>query len=108
LKFRVLKLTFKIVQNTIHGQKVRFQYCGLKKLSNNCFEIGHYKNECENEKRQWLTFVANFMDHFPEIDKSMYGRWSRMLEDEMLKVRQGKDSIVVSKIIKQKNAEQTT
>jgi len=82
----------------IHGQKVKFYYRDIKKLCTNCFEIGHYRANCNKERRQWLTFVAQFMERFPEIEKQMYGRWATLLEDELRRVRQGMTSQVVCEL----------
>jgi len=90
----------------IHGQKVRFYYRDIKKLCTNCYNSGHYKSDCNNEKKQWLTFVADFMEKFPEIDKTMYGKWATIIENEVRRVQQGKDSTLVTEIMSSRSDQQ--
>jgi len=44
------------------------------------------------------------MEKFPEIGTEMYGKWSRMLEEEGLKAKQGKESRVVEEIMEMRQS----
>ncbi|MBF0208788.1 MAG: hypothetical protein HQK53_18135 [Oligoflexia bacterium] len=84
----------------IYGQKVKFHYRGIKKLCTSCYNTGHYRAECDNEKIMWLTYVALFMERFPEIEKEMYGKWASFLENEGRRVKAGKTSKVIDELRK--------
>jgi len=83
-----MKLDLKIPELLpIHGQKIKIYYRGMKKTCNNCYEEGHLRKDCENEKNQWLTYVAKFMESNPKISQDLDGKWTRLLEDKIMKVQ---------------------
>ncbi len=46
----------------MYGRKVRIFYLGMKRQCNNCLEIGHWKTECENESKDWFSFIEELME----------------------------------------------
>ena len=64
------------------GRKVRVYYRGIVKTCTNCYQKGHLKRDCKNKKRQWVSYIMDFMNQ-NEIPKEMYGRWTRVVANEL-------------------------
>ena len=62
------------------GEKVRVRYAGMDRLCNKCFQAGHFKADCKNQKVDWLDFVNGFMNFFKDIPREMYGAWAAKIE----------------------------
>jgi hypothetical protein len=63
------------------GRRVRLYYKGIVKKCGKCFG-DHKPNVCDQERVPWINYVRDFMEDFPEIDESYYGRWTRILNEE--------------------------
>ena len=65
------------------GNKIRLYYMGITKICTNCYCTGHIRRTCRNEKRQWISYVMDYMDQNPEIPNEFYGRWSKVVANEL-------------------------
>ena len=57
------------------GKKIRVYYRGIIRTCTNCYQNGHLKRNCMNVKRQWVSYVMDFMN-MNDVPKEMYGRWT--------------------------------
>ena len=72
----------------ISGRKVRFYYNGIKRECTNCY--GHHaKQNCRNQKVQWIDQVRSFMDKNPKISRLWYGKWWQIVN----KLRAGNSNV---------------
>lgn len=62
------------------GRKVKVHYRGIDKQCTHCYGFGHYRNDCDGERRTWIEYVSDFMD-CNEIEESLYGNWVRRVEE---------------------------
>ena len=67
----------------MYGQKVRLYYRGIQKTCTNCYCNGHIRKDCQNKKRQWISYVMDFMEQYPNIPIDYYGRWAKVVADEL-------------------------
>ena len=65
----------------MYGKRVRLYYKGIIKRCTNCFQP-HQRKHCKNEKVTWFEYVKGFKEIFPEIPRSMYGKWASMTEKQ--------------------------
>ena len=68
----------------MHGKKVRLYYRGITKRCTHCFG-SHQRKNCKNEKVTWYSYVKQFVEIFPKIPVSMYGKWANMTESNITK-----------------------
>ena len=68
----------------MHGKKIRIYHKGIKKQCVNCYETGHFKRDCKNERKEWLDYVDYFMLSTP-LPEGLYGNWVRMVEEWRMK-----------------------
>ena len=66
----------------MYGRKIRLYYRGIIKTCTNCYQNGHQKRDCNNKKRQWISYVMDFMNT-NEMQTDMYGRWSKVVANEL-------------------------
>ena len=69
----------------MYGQKVRLYYGGIEKTCTICYCNGHVRRECTNQKRQWISYVMDYMESHPDVPVDYYGRWSKIVSDELKK-----------------------
>ena len=65
----------------IRGRKIRIYYRGIVRMCVNCYEEGHIKANCKNERKTWLEYVDQFVIG-SGFDKEMFGNWIRILQLE--------------------------
>ena len=63
------------------GKRIRIYYRGIQKLCPRCFG-NHPRKNCKSEKRRWLDYVLEFMDHYQDIPNEIYGRWFKVINEE--------------------------
>ena len=56
------------------GRKIEIYYRGMKQVCVNCYEAGHKKNDCKNQRREWVNYVAEFIET-NDLSPEMYGKW---------------------------------
>jgi hypothetical protein len=56
------------------GKKVRIFHHGMPRQCNGCFEIGHLKWECKNQKMNWQAYVQK-MKNSGKFQKELFGSW---------------------------------
>ena len=66
----------------MYGQKVRIHFQGIKKICTQCYQEGHIKRDCKGHKRQWISYVRDFVEDNAQIPMQLYGRWAKVLEKE--------------------------
>ena len=67
------------------GRKIRIYYKGIERTCTNCYGNGHIRRGCPNKKRQWISYVMDFMNLNPEIPIDIYGRWAKVVAEELQK-----------------------
>jgi len=67
----------------IDGKRVRIYYAGMHKQCVNCYQYGHIKAECKEERATWLEYVAGFIKNNLNIRKELFGRWYGIVERKM-------------------------
>jgi hypothetical protein len=84
-----LKLTKHIPEYLpMYSRKIRVFYIGMPKQCNNCYESGHIKSECDNEKRDWFSFIEELSES-GDFEKELFGDWPEVIER---KRKQAKDN----------------
>ena len=63
------------------GKRIRIYYRGVQKLCSRCFG-NHPRRNCRSEKRRWVDYVLEFMEHYQDIPNEIYGRWFKVINDE--------------------------
>ena len=63
----------------VNGRKVKIYYKGIAKLCTNCYDSGHLKHNCSNQRITWIDYVKSFMDTNPDVPALLYGRWLALL-----------------------------
>ena len=61
------------------GRRIKIYYRGIRKLCTSCFGK-HFRKDCNNEKVQWIDYVAQFVNDNPDFTKEQYGNWITILE----------------------------
>jgi len=75
--FRVLiKLKRPIPQFLpMYGYKIKVYYRDIEKVCTKCFRPGHLQNDCQNQQKEWLHEVVDFIQNNEQIDDELFGRW---------------------------------
>ena len=63
------------------GKRIRIYYRGVQKLCPRCFG-NHPRKNCRSEKRRWVDYILEFMDHYQDIPNEIYGRWYQVINEE--------------------------
>ncbi len=61
------------------GRRIRIYYVGMKKQCNNCFEIGHLKADCEEDKKDWFGFIEDLIDS-GTFARDLFGEWPEVIK----------------------------
>ena len=80
------------------GKRIRIYYRGVQKLCPRCFG-NHPRKHCSSEKRRWIDYVLEFMEHYQTIPNEIYGRWYKVINDEFGEVIQeqaGEDDAMIN------------
>ena len=64
----------------MYGKKIKIYHKGIKKQCVNCYETGHFKKDCKNDRKDWLDYIDGFMLS-ASLPDELYGNWSKMVED---------------------------
>ena len=72
------------------GKRIRIYYRGVQKLCPRCFG-NHPRRNCKSEKRRWVDYVLEFMEHYQDIPNELYGRWYQVINEEFGEVIGGTD-----------------
>ena len=62
------------------GRKIEIYHRGIKQTCVNCYQQGHKRRDCQNQRVQWLDYVADFIET-NELRPQMYGRWFQITEE---------------------------
>jgi len=62
----------------MYSRRIRVFYIGMPKQCNNCLESGHIKSECENEKRDWFSFIESLIES-GDFDIKLFGDWPEII-----------------------------
>ena len=62
----------------MHGKKIKIYHKGIKKLCLNCYEAGHFKKDCKEERKDWLDYVDAFM-LAEKLTDDYYGNWAKLV-----------------------------
>ena len=68
----------------MHGKKIKIYHKGIQKQCMNCFETGHFKKDCKEERKQWLDYVDGFMLE-TKLPGEYFGIWEKLVIDWRLK-----------------------
>ena len=70
-----MKLGWKIPQFLpMMGRKIEVYHRGIVQTCVNCYQNGHKRQDCQNERLHWLDYVADFIES-NELRPEMYGKW---------------------------------
>jgi hypothetical protein len=61
------------------GKRIRLNHGGMLKHCTNCFEA-HQRKGCSSAKVTYAKYVNNFMQDYPFILESHYGKWSQIMK----------------------------
>jgi hypothetical protein len=64
------------------GRRIRLYYKGIIKKCGKCFG-NHRNNECDQQRVPWINYVRDFMEDHPDVPDTYYGRWARILKEEI-------------------------
>ncbi len=56
------------------GKKIRVFYHGMPRQCNGCYQLGHMKWECTNDKLNWKAYVLQMRDS-GKYEKHLFGSW---------------------------------
>ena len=73
------------------GKRIRIYYRGIQKLCPRCFG-NHPRKNCRSEKRRWIDYVLEFMEHYTTIPESLYGRWLGVINEQFGEIIQNGES----------------
>jgi len=59
----------------MYGRKIKIYYRGIDKQCTNCYNFGHIKKICVNQKVDWIEYVARFMASNDHIPDALFGKW---------------------------------
>jgi hypothetical protein len=93
----------------IDGKKIKIYHRGMVKTCANCFQPGHKKLACFEERVEWMDYVDRFMLE-NQLDDSYYGRWMERVEDWRLKEEQKhkrNEQVIAEMKAKEKSREQS-
>lgn len=65
----------------MYGRKIRIFYAGMPKQCNNCLEQGHLKFECENEKKDWFSYIEELISS-GNFNISLFGEWPEIIKNK--------------------------
>ena len=71
----------------MYGKKVEVYYRGMDQLCLNCYEGGHKRVDCDNDKKEWMDYVVDFIGNH-EFNDGMYGRWVKIARAHRRKTNQ--------------------
>ena len=70
------------------GKKIEIYYRGMEQLCLKCYRPGHKRVDCENEKREWMDYVVDFIKN-NNLREEMYGKWTKIARKHRRKQREG-------------------
>jgi hypothetical protein len=70
----------------MYGRKIRIYYVGMKKQCNQCLELGHIRSECENEKKDWFTFIEELIKK-SGISLELFGEWPAVIKRKRAEIK---------------------
>jgi hypothetical protein len=59
----------------MYGQKVQVHYPGIPRMCNRCYNTGHMRRECGNQKREWIAYVHE-LARSQAINRELFGTWN--------------------------------
>ena len=68
----------------IGGKKIKIYHRGIDKLCSKCYQAGHNRIQCPNDRREWLSYIDRGMQR-ANLDNSYYGGWVERVADWRLK-----------------------
>ena len=75
-----MKLAWKIPQFLpMMGRKIEVYHRGINLTCVNCYQEGHKRKDCPNERVQWLDYVSYFIEN-NDLRPELYGRWFQLTE----------------------------
>ena len=70
----------------MYGKKVSISFRGVQALCGRCYGK-HNRRSCQSRKVEWIEYIEWFQKRNPEIEKKMYGRWARIVEENSRKTK---------------------
>lgn len=65
-----------------YGRKMTVLYRGQPILCGACFQVGHVRANCQNERADWMVYVRDFL-RSEVAPREMLGRWADFAEQQM-------------------------
>jgi len=63
----------------MYGKKIRVAYRGMTTVCSNCYDVGHMRIGCENQRANYLDYVFMLMQT-ERFDRTMFGNWATRAE----------------------------
>jgi len=63
----------------MYGKKIRIAYRGMTTVCSNCYDVGHMRIGCENQRANYLDYVSMLLNT-ERFDRSMFGNWATRAE----------------------------
>ena len=63
-----------------YGRKMNVHYHGQPKVCGACFETGHVRKDCKNERVEWMQYVKIINQEIAPM--SMLGKWGEILRKD--------------------------
>ena len=61
----------------MYGKKIEVYYRGMEFTCLRCYGTGHKRQDCQNEKQEWMDYVVDFIKN-NQFKNEMYGKWLRI------------------------------
>jgi hypothetical protein len=61
------------------GRRIRIYYVGMKKQCNNCFELGHLKANCGEDRKDWFSYIEDLLDS-GNFTRDLFGEWPEVIK----------------------------
>jgi len=63
----------------MYGKKIRVAYRGMTTVCSNCFDVGHMRIGCENQRASYLDYVTMLINT-ERFEKELFGNWATRAE----------------------------
>jgi hypothetical protein len=70
----------------MYGRKIRIFYVGMKKQCNNCFGVGHLRADCQENKKDWFSFIDELVKS-DEYEIELFGEWPDVIKRKRFEIQ---------------------
>jgi hypothetical protein len=73
----------------MYGRRIRIFYVGMQRQCNNCFGLGHFRAECEEEKKDWFSYIEDLVDS-GDFEEELFGEWPEVIKRKRKEIKENK------------------